>query len=182
MKLLFDFLPGVLFVAALYAFDIYTATAVVMVAMTLQVAILALLRKRISGVQWFTLGVVLVLGAATLYLRDPKFVMWKPTVINWLFATLLLVGPILFEKNFIRLMMEEHITVPDAVWSRLNLGWAVFLTGLGALNLVVAFNFSEKIWGLFKVFGLTGLVVAFSMAQALYLARYMPTDPEADKS
>ncbi len=181
MKLLFDFLPGVLFIAALYAFDIYTATAVVMVAMVVQVGGMALLRKRISGVQWFTLGVVLVLGATTLYLRDPRFVMWKPTVINWIFAALLLVGPLLFQKNFIRLMMEEHITAPDAAWSRVNLAWAAFLTLLGVLNLVVAFNFSEKTWGLFKVFGLTGLVVVFSMAQALYLSRFMPIEDTAAK-
>ncbi len=173
MKLLFDFLPGVLFIIALYAYDIYVATAVVMVAMALQVGLMLVMRKAVSGVQWFTLGVILVFGTATLVLHDPLFVKWKPTVINWMFAALLLAGPVLFKKNFIRALMGEHITAPDKVWSQLNLAWALFLTVLGGLNLVVAFNTSDKTWGLFKVFGLTGLLVAFSLAQVLVLGKYV---------
>jgi intracellular septation protein len=178
MKLLFDFLPGLFFLVALFLFDIYTATAVVMIAMTLQVAGLLVLRRKVSGMQWMTLGVILLFGGATLVLRDPTFIKWKPTILNWMFAGVLLASP-LWGKNFIRVLMEEHFKLPDRLWGRLNIAWAVFLALVGGLNLFVAYNFSERAWGSFKVFGITGLFFAFSLAQAFYLARH---DEEAQRA
>ncbi|RYY93118.1 MAG: septation protein A, partial [Comamonadaceae bacterium] len=93
MNALIDFLPGVVFLAALLLFDIYTATAVTMGATVLQLGLLVVLRKKITGVHWFTLAVVLVFGSATLLLHDATFIKWKPTVINWIMAVTLLVGP-----------------------------------------------------------------------------------------
>jgi intracellular septation protein len=180
MKLFFDFLPGVFFLAALFLFDIYTATAVVMAAMAIQILAMLVLKKKVSGMQWFTFGIVLAFGTATLLLHDPTFIKWKPTVINWMFAGMLLLGPVLMRKNFIRLLMGEHMTLPDAIWAKLNLGWAGLLTLLGALNLVIAYNFSERVWGLYKVFGMTGLMILFIIAQTLWLSRYLPQD-EASK-
>ncbi|HVZ43648.1 MAG TPA: septation protein A [Ramlibacter sp.] len=171
MKLLFDFLPGVVFLAALFLFDIYVATAAIMAAMMLQVAVLLALRKKVSGMLWFTLGIVLIFGGATLLLRDATFIKWKPTVIYWMFCVMLLAGPAL-GKNFIRTLLAEHMTLPEPVWSSLNLAWAVFLALLGVLNLFVAYNFSEHVWGLFKVFGMTALIVLFSVGQAVYVSRF----------
>jgi intracellular septation protein len=184
MKLFFDFLPGLLFLGALLLFDIYTATAVVMAAMTVQVAALLALRKKVSGIQWFTLGIILLFGGATLLLRDPTFIKWKPTVINWMFAVLLLAGPAVLGKNFLRLMLQEHMTAPERVWAQLNVAWAVVFILIGALNLVVAYHFSERIWGFFKVFGITGILLVFSVAQAVYLSRFMPEQeaPQAPKT
>ncbi len=180
MKLFFDFLPGLFFLAALFLYDIYTATAVVMVAMGVQLVVMLVLRKAISGMQWFTFGVVLVFGAATLLLHDPTFIKWKPTVINWMFSAMLLLGPVVVKKNFIRVLMSEHMALPDHVWTKLNLAWAGLLFLLGALNLIVAYNFSEHIWGLYKVFGMTGLMVVFIIAQTMWISRYVPQD-EAPK-
>jgi intracellular septation protein len=73
-------------------------------------------------------------------------------------------------------LMSDHMTLPDRVWAKLNLGWAGLLLLLGALNLVIAFNFSERIWGLYKVFGMTGLMVLFIIAQTLWISRYLPED------
>ena len=183
MKLFFDFLPGLLFLGALLLFDIYIATAVVMAAMAVQVGALLALRKKVSGIQWFTLGIILLFGGATLLLRDPNFIKWKPTVINWMFAVLLLGGPAVLGKNFLRLMLQEHMTAPDRIWANLNLAWAAVFILIGVLNLVVAYSFSEQIWGFFKVFGITGLLLVFSVAQAVYLSRFMPEEetPEAPK-
>jgi intracellular septation protein len=176
MKLFFDFLPGLFFLGALFLFDIYTATAVVMAAMGVQILLMLALKKKISGVQWFTFGIVLIFGSATLLLHDATFIKWKPTVINWMFAAMLLLGPVILKKNFIRVLMSEHMTLPDRVWAKLNLGWAGLLLLLGALNLVIAYNFSERVWGLYKVFGMTGLMVLFIIAQTLWISRYLPED------
>ncbi len=176
MKLFFDFLPGVLFLGALYLFDIYVATMVIMAAMTLQVLGLLVLRKKVTGMQWFTLAVILAFGAATLVLHNPVFIKWKPTVIYWIFAAALLLGPVLFKRNFIQMLMKEQLTLPDHAWSKLNLGWAVFMAALGGLNLWVAYTFSEKTWGLFKVFGVVGLMVVFMVGQLMYFSKYMKSD------
>jgi intracellular septation protein len=176
MKLLFDFLPGILFVVALFLRDIYFATAVVMGAMSLQVLAMLVMRKKVSGIQWFTLGVILLFGTATLVLHNPTFIKWKPTVINWMFAVILLLGPVLLKKNFIKSLLGEQLTLPAEVWTRLNTGWAALLAFLGVLNLVVAFNFSERIWALYKVFGMTGIMLVFILLQAIYLGRHMPAD------
>ena len=180
MKLLLDFFPGLLFLVALFSFDIYVATAVIMVTMTLQVIALALLRKKISKMQWITLVLILGFGSATLLLRDPDFIKWKPTIINWLFAVALVAGPILFGKNFIKTMMSEQIELPEFVWSKLNTAWAFFLTCIGFLNLWVAQNFPEKTWGLFKVFGILGLMFVFVIVQSMYISRYLPKENQED--
>jgi intracellular septation protein len=186
MSALIDFLPGVVFLAALLLSDIYTATAVTMGATVLQIALLLVLRKKITAVHWFTLGVVLVFGTATLVLHDATFIKWKPTVINWIMAGALLLGPPLLGKNFIRLLLQEHVKAPDAAWSRVNYAWAAMFLALGALNLVVAFNFTERTWGFFKVFGMPALIAVFSLAQMLYLGRFAQPDTaetaEAPKS
>ncbi|MEO8021244.1 septation protein A [Polaromonas sp.] len=180
MKILFDFLPGVFFLVALFFFDIYTATAVVMIAMTIQVAAMLILRKKVSGIQWFTLGIVIVFGAATLLLHDATFIKWKPTVINWMFATTLLIGPVFLKKNFIRLLMHEQVKLPDKAWGKLNLSWAALLFLLGVLNLVVAFNFSERTWGLFKVFGMTGIMFVFILMQAVWIGQHIPSEKSSE--
>jgi intracellular septation protein len=180
MSALIDFLPGIVFLAALLLFDIYTATAVTMGATVLQIAILLVLRKKITPVHWFTLGVVLVFGTATLVLHDATFIKWKPTVINWIMASALLLGPPLLGKNFVRLILQEHIKAPDAAWARVNYGYAALFVVLGALNLLVAFNFTERTWGFFKVFGMPALIAVFSLLQMLYLGRFAePTPAEA---
>ncbi len=79
----------------------------------------------------------------------------------------------LFGKNLIRTMMEKQISVPDAVWWRLNASWVGFFVAMGILNLYVVYTFSEAIWVKFKLFGGIGLMLLFVLAQALMLARYV---------
>jgi intracellular septation protein len=64
---------------------------------------------------------------------------------------------------------------------KLNLSWVFFFALSGLANLIVApaidpFNlqYSESTWVDFKLFGLMGMTIVFVIAQAFYLARYMP--------
>jgi intracellular septation protein len=116
------------------------------------------------------------MGGATLWLRDPTFIKWKPTVLYWAFAGVLLGAELLFARNFIRAMMEGQITLPDAVWARLNLSWGLFFLLMGALNLFVAYNFSESAWVNFKLFGGIGLMLLFVLVQGLFLARFVQNE------
>ena len=173
MKFLFDIFPVVLFFIAFKFFDIYVATAVAIVATFLQIGWLWLRRRKVEKMLWVSLAVIVVFGGATLVLQDETFIKWKPTVLYWLFCVALAVAELGFRKNLIRAMMGAQITLPDVVWSKLLASWIGFFAVMGALNLIVAFNFSTDTWVNFKLFGGIGLMVAFVVLQALMLARYV---------
>lgn len=171
MKFLFDLFPVVLFFVAFKLADIYVATGVAIAATFAQVGWLKLRRKRVEPMLWASLAIIAVFGGATLFLQDETFIKWKPTVLYWLFATVL-AGAAAARRNLIRAMLSQHMQLPDPVWARLNLSWVAFFAVMGALNLYVAYNYSTDLWVNFKLFGGMGLMLLFVVAQALVLGRY----------
>ena len=172
MKFLFDLFPVGLFFVAIFLWDIFVATAVAIAATFVQVGWLALRKRKIPVMLWASLAIIVVFGGLTLYLRDKTFILWKPTVLYWLFASVLAVAA-LMRKNLIRALLSQEMRLPDAVWSRVNWSWVGFFAVMGVLNLYVAFTYSERIWAAFKLFGGMGLMIAFVVAQALLLAKYV---------
>jgi intracellular septation protein len=177
MKFLFDLFPVVLFFAAFKLFDIYVATAVAIAATFLQIGWLKWRRRKVDTMMWVTLVIIVVFGGATLALHDETFIKWKPTVLYWLFAVALAAAELALRKNLIRAALGEQLSLPDRVWARLNWSWAGFFALMGAANLYVAFNFSTDTWVNFKLFGGMGLMLAFVLAQALFLARHVQEKP-----
>lgn len=177
MKLLIDFFPIILFFAAFKAWGIYAATAVAIMATIVQIAYLRFKTGKVETMQWVSLGVIVVFGGATLLAHDENFIKWKPTVLYWLMGGALLVGLVLFKKNFIKSLMGAQMQLPDSVWNTLNWAWTSFFAVMGVLNLWVAFNFDTDTWVNFKMFGGIGLMLAFVVGQALYLGRYLK-EPE----
>jgi intracellular septation protein len=173
MKFLFDIFPVVLFFIAFKVYDIYVATAVAMAATFLQIGWMWLRHRKIDNLLWVSLAVIVVFGGATLLLQDETFIKWKPTVLYWLFSAVLAVAVLAFRKNLIRAMMESQVTLPDLVWGRLLASWIGFFAFMGALNIIVAYNFSTDAWVNFKLFGGIGLMLAFIVLQALILARHI---------
>lgn len=180
MKFLTDLFPVILFFGAYQLYDIYVATAVAIVASAVQVSYLALRKQKIETMHWVTLGLLVVFGGLTLVLHDPTFIKWKPTVVNWMFGGAFLLSGIFMQRGLLQRMMDHAITLPAAIWQRLNLIWVAFFITLGVINLYVAFNFSEETWVNFKLFGLLGLTLVFVFAQGLYLARYIEDEPAAE--
>ncbi len=176
MKLLFDFLPIILFFVVYKSADIYWATGVAIVVSALQVAIMYAVKRRVEKMQLATLAIIAVLGGATLILHNERFIMWKPTLVNWLFALVFLGSQFIGEKPLIQRMMEKAVQPPPALWIGLNLAWVLFFILTGALNLYVAYTFSENAWVNFKLFGLLGLTIAFIIAQGFILHKYMLPD------
>lgn len=156
---------------------ILLATAAAILATAAQVAWMLLRRERVHVMLWISLAIIVVFGGATIYLHDDHFIKMKPTVLYWLFSLVLFLSPVLLKKNLIRAMMGAQLSLPEPVWSRLNIVWSAFFLLMGGLNLVVAFHFSRDIWVNFKVFGFMGLMLAFIVGQSLFLARYMK-EPE----
>ena len=171
MKFLFDLFPVVLFFVAFKIAGIYIATAVAIVATFAQVAWLKLQKRKIEPMLWASLAIIVVFGGATLLLQDETFIKWKPTVLYWLFAAVL-GGAAAARRNLIRVMLSQHMQLPDPVWSRLNLAWIGFFAFMGVLNLYVAYNYSTDLWVNFKLFGGMGLMLLFVFAQALVLGKY----------
>lgn len=163
---------------------IYLATLTAIVATLIQVTLSVLIVKKVEKMPIITLVLLVVFGGATLALKDPVFIQWKPTAINWLFATIFLGSQFIGEKPLVQRMMSKALDIDDAqIWARLNLAWVGFFIVSGFANVLVApeidplnFNFSLDTWVEFKLFGLLGLTILFVVAQAFYLARYMPSE------
>ncbi|WP_456374623.1 septation protein A [Thiolapillus sp.] len=173
MKLFTDFLPVIAFFVAYKLWGMYVATGIFILASVLHIAWSHYFRGKVETMQWVTLGLVLVFGGATLLLHDPLYFKWKPTVVNWLFATAFLGSALFMERSLLQRMMDQAISLPQVIWKRLNLAWVMFFLASGALNIYVAYNYSEDTWVNFKLFGMLGLTLVFLIVQGLYLARYI---------
>jgi intracellular septation protein len=152
---------------------ILLATAVAIVATIAQIAYLLLRGRKVDGMLWVSLAIIVVFGGATIYFHNEAFIKWKPTVLYWVFAVVLIGAQVTMGRNLIRLMMKAQIDLPDPVWTRLNLAWAGFFAAMGALNLYIAFNFPTSVWVNFKLFGFMGLMIAFVVAQTMFLSKYI---------
>ena len=183
-KLLFDLFPLILFFLAFRFADIYVATGAAMAAAVLQILWLRLTGRAIEPTHWINLTVIVVFGGATLLFHDDTFIKWKPTVLYWLFAAILMGARLFTGRNLMRRLMGDKIALPERAWNRLNDSWAGFFAASGALNLYVAFSgrFTEAQWVNFKVFGLMILLLLFVVAQSLWLGRHIQTEPAAPRT
>ena len=205
MKLLFDFLPILLFFgtfkyteshkewAAAFATEhlgflvaggsvgiaeapVMLATVVVVIASLAQVGWLKARGKKVDLMLWISLGLVVVLGGLTVWLHSETFIKWKPTGLYWAMGLSLLISQTLMGKNLLKLMIGEQMQLPEVVWARLGFAWVAFFAAMGVLNLWVAYNFSTDAWVNFKLFGGIGLMLLFTLAQGLYISRHLPDD------
>lgn len=185
MQLIIEFIPVIAFFVAYKLADIYVATAVLIVAVILHSLIQWVRTRTVSKMQLVSAGLVLVFGGLTLAIQDKAFIMWKPTIVNWLFAVAFLASQhrMFGGQPIVRRLMEGAdggIRLPEQAWSRLNLAWVIFFGALGAANLYVFRHFSEATWVNFKLFGLLGLTFLFVLAQGVWLASNVRqgSDPE----
>ena len=178
MKLLFDLFPVILFFVAFKVQGIYVATAVAIAATVVQIVWTKWRHGKVDTMLWVSFAIIGVFGGATLLLHDETFIKWKPTVLYWLFSVILLGSNLLFNKNLMRSLLQEKVALPLHIWHRLNLIWSLFFAALGFINLYVAFNYSTDDWVNFKLFGFTGLMVIFILAQSAWLAKYVDEKKE----
>jgi len=181
MKLLFDLFPVILFFIAFKFFGVFVATATAIAATFAQVAWVKWRHGKVDTMLWVSFAIIVVFGGATLVLHDETFIKWKPTILYWFFASALLFSRLLFNKNLLHSLMQGKLVLPEPVWRRLNLAWSAFFAALGLLNLFVAFNYSTDTWVNFKLFGFTGLIMVFILAQTVLLSKYLEEHKEHDK-
>lgn len=173
MKQFLDFLPIVVFFVAYYVTgrDLIISTAVLIAATTAQLGVLWAMHRKLDGQMKFTFWAVLVLGGLTLAFGDGRFIMWKPTMVNWFLACAVGGSNFLGDRNLIERVLGHEMTLPKPVWRNLAWGWACAFFVAGVLNLVVAYNFSEEFWVNYKLFGGLGLTLLWVVITVVYLAR-----------
>ena len=169
MQLLVDYIPLVVFILAYFYQDIFFATGMLMVAMPVVLVLQWLMTKKINKIYAASTVLVLVLGGATLAFRNPAFLYWKPTVLNWLIAIVFLGSQWIGDKTVVQRMLENAAELNADQWVRLNQIWVVFFSIVGGINIYVAYNFSEAFWVKFKLFGMLGLTLIFVIIQSVWL-------------
>jgi intracellular septation protein len=181
MQLLIDFLPIVLFFAAYFiSDDFYTALLVIMVAAPIAFALQWVMTKTFNKMTAVSTLLVIVLGGRRIIIKNKMIFLWKPTVFYWVAASVFLVSQFVGTKPVIRRLMDaansgsdDPLKMKIDQWNTLNLAWVVFFVVAGALNIYVAYTYSEPTWVKFKLFGLIGLTVVFIIGQSFWLAKHI---------
>lgn len=180
MKFFFEIFPIIIFFFVFKTYGIMAATAAAIVATIAQAGWSWMRNKKIEKMMIINLGVIIILGGATLALQDETFIKWKPTALYWVFASVLILSNMIFKKNLIKAMMGSKMEMEDLLWNKLNLSWAGFFLFMGCLNLYVAFNFDIDTWVNFKLFGGMGLLLIFALGQAFFLAKHITPQEEEE--
>lgn len=184
MQFVLEFFPLVSFFVAYIYGDIYIALIVLMITMPIGFVIKYFRTKSVDKMYMWSTILLLVLGSATLYFRNPLFLYWKPTVLYVALALAFLIsrwaGDEPLVKKLFGLSGELSLNrITDSQWQNLNLVWVAFWLFAGALNVVVFSNFSEPTWVKFKVFGMMGIQILFLGAQIFWVARQLGDDDVA---
>ncbi len=176
-KVLVEFGPLLIFFFVNAKWGIFAATAAYMLAATIALAISWVLVRRIPAMPLVALVFVLLFGGLTIWLHDETFIKVKVTLVNVLFAAILL-GGLMFGKLFLKMLMGAAFAMDEAGWRKLTIRWGLFFLFLAALNEIVWRNVSTDSWVNFKVFGLMGLTLAFTFAQVPMMMRHQLAEEE----
>ena len=174
MQLFIDFFPVIVFFVVYKIYGIYAATLAIIIAMAAQIAYQWIAHRKVNNMLLVSGALVAVLGGITLALRNPVFVQWKPTIVNWLFAAAFLGSQFIGRQTLIERVIGHAIQLDAAMWRQLNMIWVVNFLVLGAANLYVVYNFDEDTWVNFKLFGMFGLTILTAVGQALWIASRAP--------
>jgi intracellular septation protein len=155
---------------------IMLATVAVIIGSIIQIIWAKFKYKQADKTLWMSAILVVLLGGMTLYFQNDAFIKWKPTVLYWIFTTVLLLAYWIGKKNIIKTMVGKEVKLPELIWIKLNYAWAIFFALLGCLNLYVAFNFSIDTWASFKLFGTMILMFSFIVIQSLFINKYLIED------
>ena len=189
MQLLVDFLPILIFFGTyIVTKDIFFAIVAIMIVAPIVLAGQWFVTRQINKMTAISTALVVGFGALTLVLKNPLFFYWKPTVFYWALALACLGSHFFGEKTIVQRMIQaaskeadSTIELAPAKWRTLNLMWVAYATISGALNIYVAYTFSEPTWVKFKLFGLLGLTIAFLLIQSVWLvsvAEHLPGSEE----
>lgn len=166
-----------------YTFDgIFSATAVLMVATTIQIAWARIATGRLEKRQLWLLLAVLAFGGLTLGFRNQLFIQWKPTVFNWGLGAVFLGSEFIGDRNLLERSLGSQVILPRKIWSRVNWLWIANFFIVGALNIYVAYQFSQSAWVSYKLYSSIGFTVVLSALTVWMIAPHMKDEEDVGSS
>lgn len=181
LKLVLEFGPLGLFFVASYRYDLHVATAVLMVAVVVTLAVSYAAVRRVPVMPLVTAVAILVFGSLTFYFDNPVFIKVKPTIVNCIFGAVLL-GGLVFNRSLLSILLDTALHLDEDGWRKLTLRWGLFFFVLAALNELVWRTQTDVFWAGFKVFGTMPITVLFALTQVPLIMRHelKPSDPEPE--
>ena len=172
-KLLLEYSPLILFFVVNAKFGIYWGTGVLVIATVIALTISWMRDRHIPKLLAFGCATVVLFGALTLIFEDDTFIKVKPTVVSLIFAGGLLLGQ-LMGRSPLKAIMGKTMAfdLPDRAWRTLTMLWITMFATIALSNEIAWRNLSTDQWVTFKVFGLTGISLAFGLIIAIYLSRF----------
>ena len=174
LKFITDFGPLLIFFTIYYKSGNNLSTAIppLIISTLIAVAIMYFVEKKIPYVPLIGAIVISLFGGLTLYFDNPIFIYMKPTIVNIIFAGILIVSNIYFNKNFLKLFLQTAFQLNDEGWKKLNFRWAYFFIFLAILNEIVFRTQPEATWVNFKVWGMLPITIIFTAMQLPLINKY----------
>ena len=174
LKFITDFGPLLIFFTIYYKSgnNLKAAIPPLIISTLIAVAIMYVVEKKIPYVPLIGAVVISLFGGLTLYFDNPIFIYMKPTIVNVIFALILIVSKVFYQKNFLKLFLQTAFQLNEEGWSKLNLRWAYFFIFLAILNEIVWRTQSETTWVNFKVWGMLPITIIFTAMQVPLINRY----------
>ena len=170
-KIIQEMGPIIAFFVSYKFYGIFTATAVMLACSVTTLLITYIKTRKIAFVPLFSTIILLALGGITLYTSNTMFIKMKPTIINLLFAAILL-GGVLLKKAPLKYVLGHAANMPDSAWQHFSARFGVFFALLAVANEIVWRNFAEHTWVQFKVFGILPLTIIFLLTQMPFLHKH----------
>ena len=174
VKFLADFGPLLIFfiIYKKSGNDLSKAIPPLIISTIVAVVIVYFLEKKIPYVPLVGAVIISIFGGLTLYFDNPIFIYLKPTIINIMFAIVLLISNKFFNKNLLKTLLQTAIVMNDDGWKKLNLRWAYFFIFLAALNEFVWRTQTEELWVNFKVWAILPITLLFTIMQIPLINKY----------
>lgn len=177
MKFLIDLIPFLCFYIAYQLYGFYVATAVIIVACTIQTLALWIINRRIDKLQGIITAMIWIFGGASLLLHDPIFLQYKVSIFYWILAAIFFYTQYFTTNKALQFLLDKQLSLPKKIWSQLNISWGAFFLFMGLLNLYVIYHYSMNMWVNFKMFGTLILTFIFIIIQSIYMAKHI-IDPD----
>ncbi|MGF1630453.1 MAG: septation protein A [Kiloniellaceae bacterium] len=181
LRPLVDYGPLAAFFAVYWLSDLIAATVAIMAATAVALVLSFVIERRIPPMPLVTAGIVGVFGGLTLWLNDDTFIKMKPTIVQLIFAVVLL-GGLLFKRPLLKPLLGTAWPLDDEGWNKLTLRFALFFLAMAALNEAVWRTQSTDFWVTFKVFGIMALTFVFVASQVYFMRAHMPVADDGDDS
>ncbi len=167
LKFIADFGPLLIFFTVYYKSGNNLSVAIppLIIATIVAVVVVYFIEKKIPYVPLIGGIVISLFGGLTLYFNNPVFLYMKPTIINVIFAIMLVSGKIFFNKNFLKFFFKTAFQLDEIGWDKLNFRWAYFFIFLALVNEIVWRTQPEATWVNFKVWGMLPLTFVFTAFQ-----------------